>query len=70
MGGSDTPQVDNADDKRMFRCARNEFDLDVSPNAGKSLSRLVDVITPGSNATRINHPGVIHVPTPVNLDPT
>ena len=31
---------------------------------------LVNVITPGSNATRIDHPGVIHVPTPVNLDPT
>ena len=37
--GSDTPQVDNADDERMFRCARDEFDLDVSPKAGKGLSR-------------------------------
>ena len=37
MAGSDTPQADNADDERMFHCARNEFDLDVSPNAGKSL---------------------------------
>ena len=39
MAGSDTLQADNADDERMFHCARNEFDLDVSPNAGKSLSR-------------------------------
>ena len=29
---------------------------------------LVDVIAPGINATRIDHLGVIHVPTPVNLD--
>ena len=30
---------------------------------------LVDVIAPGSNATQIDRPGVIHIPTPVNLDP-
>jgi hypothetical protein len=29
---------------------------------------LVNVIMPGSNAPRIGHPVVIHIPTPVNVD--
>ena len=31
---------------------------------------LVNVIMPGSNAPQIGCPVVIHVPTPVNVDPT